>query len=127
MPLSQPGLLVVERAAADGQPLSPVRVIEYRPERVRLETETPEPAVLVLSDTYDQNSRAWRNGEQATIVRANHALRAVFLAPGRHQLEFRYRQPLVWLGLTITLATVVILAVAGAFALIRSRPVRAPR
>ena len=110
-----------------GSPLPSVRVIEYRPERVRLETETPEPAVLVLSDTYDRNWRAWRNGEQATIVRANHALRAVFLGPGRHQLEFRYCQPLVWVGLTITLATVVILAVAGVITLIRSRPPRTPR
>ncbi len=115
-------------AAPDGlgTPLPPVRVVSYVPERVVLEAETPAPAVLVLSDTFDPRWRAWDNGQPVPILRADHALRAVFLTPGRHRVEFRYRQPSVFVGLGITLATLAALGVAGAAGLRRDRRVGAP-
>jgi hypothetical protein len=48
----------------------------------------------------------------------------VFLAPGRHRVEFRYRQPSVFVGLGITVATLVALGAAGLAA--RRRGQRAP-
>jgi hypothetical protein len=60
------------------------------------------------------------------IVRANHALRAVFLLPGRHRVEFRYRQPSVYVGLGVTLATLGALGVAGLVALRRGRRAATP-
>ena len=105
-------------------PLPPVRVVSYAPEQVVLEAEAPEPAVLVLSDTFDPRWRAWDNGQPVPIVRADHALRAVFLAPGRHRVEFRYRQPGVLVGLGITVVTLA--ALGAAVAVARSRARRAP-
>jgi hypothetical protein len=104
-----------------GPPLPPVRIVTYAPEYVSLETEVPEPAVLVLSDTFDRRWRAWDNGQRVPIVRANHTLRAVFLAPGRHRVEFRYRQPSVFVGLGVTVGTLAALGIAGATALRRGR------
>jgi hypothetical protein len=104
-----------------------VRVVSYAPEQVVLEAEAPEPAVLVPSDTFDPWWRAWDNGQPVPIVRADHALRAVFLAPGRHRVELRYRQQgvLVGGGITlVTLGTLAALGAAGAVALSRAR--RAP-
>jgi hypothetical protein len=92
--------------------LPPVRVAVYAAAHVALETETREPAVLVLSDTFDRRWRAWDNGQPVAIARGNHALRAVFLPPGRHRVEFRFRQPTVYAGLAITLATLGALGVA---------------
>ncbi|MGH2511963.1 MAG: hypothetical protein ACRDGQ_04670, partial [Candidatus Limnocylindrales bacterium] len=46
-----------------GAPLPPVRVVTYAPEHVLLEAEVSEPAVLVLSDTFDRRWRAWDNGQ----------------------------------------------------------------
>jgi Dolichyl-phosphate-mannose-protein mannosyltransferase len=106
-----------------GTPLPPVRVVSYAPEQVVLEAEAPEPAVLVLSDTFYPRWRAWDNGQPVPIVRADHALRAVFLAPGRHRVEFRYRQPGVFVGLGITAVTLAALGVAGTVALGRARRV----
>jgi hypothetical protein len=96
----------------DAAPLPPVRVVSYAPAHVVLETETREPAVLVLSDTFDSRWGAWDNGQPVPIARGDHALRAVFLPPGRHQVEYRFRQPSVFVGLGITLATLGALAVA---------------
>jgi hypothetical protein len=109
-----------------GPPLPPVRIVKYAPEHVVLETETPEPAVLVLSDTFDHRWRAWDNGQPVSIARADHALRAVFLAAGRHRVEFRYRQPSVFVGLGVTLATLAALGGAGALAWRRGHPVSPP-
>ena len=109
-----------------GTPLPPVRVVSYAAEQVVLEAEAPEPAVLVLSDTFDPRWRAWDNGQPAPIVRANHALRAVFLAPGRHRVEFRYRQSSVFVGLGVTVATLGALGAAGLVALRRGRRTDAP-
>jgi hypothetical protein len=92
--------------------LPPVRVLAYTPEHVALETETREPAVLVLSDTFDARWRAWDNGQPVPIMRGDHAFRAVFLSAGHHRVEFRYRRPIVYAGLAITLATLGALGVA---------------
>ena len=89
-----------------------VSTTTYAPAHVVVETETPEPAVLVLSDTFDPRWRAWDNGQSVPIARGDHALRAVFLPAGRHQIEFRFRQPSVFVGLGITLATLGALGVA---------------
>ena len=97
-------------------PLPPVRVAEYTPHRVRLETTVAEPALLILSDTHAPGWRAWDNGRPVAILRANHALRAVYLTPGSHVVEFRYRQPAFWLGLAITGVTVLALLGGGVVA-----------
>jgi len=93
-------------------PLPPVRVVTYAAEHVALETDAREPTVLVLSDTYDRRWRAWDNGQPVTIAPADHALRAVFLSAGRHRVEFRYRQPAVFVGLGVTIATLGALGAA---------------
>jgi hypothetical protein len=105
------GFTAVPRVGAP--PLPPVRVLTYAPERVALETEVSEPVVLVLSDTFNSRWQARDNGATVPIVRGDHALRAVFLAPGRHAVEFQYRQPSVFVGIGITLATLGALGVAG--------------
>lgn len=102
-------------------PLPPVKVLEYTPDRIRLETEIGEPLFLLLSDTYDPGWRAWDNGRPVTILRANHALRALPLAPGRHMVEFRYQQPSFWIGLAVSLGTLVALG-AGSLASLWVRP-----
>jgi hypothetical protein len=103
-------------------PLPPVRVAEYTPHRVRLETAVSEPALLILSDTYAPGWRAWDNGRPVPILPADHALRGVYLEPGSHVVEFRYRQPAFWVGLAVTAATVLALLAGGVVAWRRRAP-----
>ena len=103
-----PGFTPAPRIA----PLPPVRVVSYAPAHVVLETETREPAVLVLSDTFDPRWRAWDNGQPVPIARGDHALRAVFLSGGRHRVDFRFRQPSVFVGRASTHATLGALGAA---------------
>ncbi len=104
-----------------GPPPAAVQLVEYTPARVRAAVDTPEPAVLVLSDTFDPRWRAWDGGRPVTIHRADHALRAVFLDAGRHEIEFRYRQPSVLVGLAVTATTVAALGAGAVLAVTRRR------
>ena len=99
-----------------GGPLPPVRVAEYTPHRVRLETTVTEPVLLILSDTHDRGWQARDNGRPVSILRVDHALRGIPLGPGSHVVEFRYRQPAFWLGLGVSGATVLGLAIGGVLA-----------
>jgi hypothetical protein len=107
------------------RPLPPVRVVEYAPHRVRLETTVAERVLLVLSDTYDRGWQAWDNGRPVPIHQIDHALRGVPLAPGSHVVEFRYRQPAFWLGLGVSGVTALGLVVGGVVAW--RRQLRRPR
>jgi hypothetical protein len=106
-------------------PLPPVRVVEHAPHRVRVETTVGEPVLMILSDTHHRGWQAWDNGRPVPILRVNHALRGVHLTPGSHAVEFRYRQPEFWVGLLVSGATALALAVGGVFAW-RRRPEASP-
>jgi len=80
---------------------------------------TDSAAFLVLTDTWFPGWRARVNGVDQAVWRANHAFRAVWLPPGVHEIELRYR-PLsfqVGLGLSVLAA-----CVAAGFCLASRRP-----
>jgi len=103
------------------RPLPPVRVTEYAPHRVRLETTVDQPALLILSDTYAPGWQAWDNGRPVGILRTDHALRGIPLGPGSHVVDLRYRQPEFWLGLAISGATALGLVVGAVLGCRRAR------
>jgi hypothetical protein len=56
-----------------------------------LEVETPARAVLYWADGCDPSWRAWVDGIEVVVHRANLAFKAVFVPPGRHAVRFEYR------------------------------------
>jgi uncharacterized membrane protein YfhO len=75
-------------------------VIErYAPEEVRVWVETPQPAVLILLDAFDQGWTATlESGRVLPIMRANALVRAVVVPAGLHRITFRYETPLLSAG-----------------------------
>jgi len=101
-------------------PLTPaerVEVLDYRPDRIRLRAVVEHPRFLVLSETWSPWWRAWDNGAEVPILQADHALRAVWLSPGGHDLEFRFRYPPFSVGVVLTLLGWAVLAGWGILAL----------
>lgn len=92
------GAAVVEggRALRGGQQVREARIIEWAPNRVRVEAEGP--GLLVLSEVYDPDWRAWVDGEPADVVRADGILRAVHLGTGQREVTFVYRPAGLWMG-----------------------------
>ncbi|MDO8446941.1 MAG: YfhO family protein [Deltaproteobacteria bacterium] len=91
--------------------VSPVpRFMEYYPNRVIMEASLTEPGLLVLGDVYYPGWKAYVDGKETKVYRANYIMRAVALREGRHMVEFRYEPLSFKLGATISLATLFLMA-----------------
>jgi hypothetical protein len=113
-----------EVVLADGTPTVPpagftgrARILELRPDRVRVEVTTSHDGWLVLVDAYDPGWRATLDGRAAAVLRANYAFRAVRAPAGTHVIEQVYRPPSVWAGLALSASALA----AASWIMIRDR------
>jgi hypothetical protein len=74
----------------DAAPPDPVRFLSDRPDRIELSVQPSAPGWLVLADTHFPGWRAFVDGFERPIHRANVAFRAVEVGPGDRRVEFRY-------------------------------------
>jgi uncharacterized membrane protein YfhO len=74
---------------------------------VSIAATTTVPSYLVLTDTYYPGWICEVDGRQTDILRCNYAMRAVYLAPGRHQVVFRFQPPLFRIALVISGLTAI--------------------
>jgi hypothetical protein len=89
-----------QRVAAEGHPYEilpeegrgkgKVRLISESNNRLKLWAETRENTLLVVSDTFFPGWRAFVDGKEEKILRANYNFRAVALPSGSHRVEFVY-------------------------------------
>lgn len=87
----------------------------YTAEEVKVRVETPQAAVLVLLDSFEQGWTATlESGVEIPILRANALVRAVVVPAGEHVVVFSYQTPLLkagaWASLTGVLLCVGLLA-----------------
>lgn len=94
--------------SADSSPSGTATISIDEPEHVVVTTFSEQAAYLVLADSYDPGWRATVDGEPAPIRPAWLAFRAVYLAPGKHEVIFRYRPAGFMAGLAITLGSLVL-------------------
>jgi len=93
-----------------GKPLGgAAQVLSYEPERVVVHADIQSPAFLVLTDTYDSGWRVWVDGQQAPLLRADYAFRAVALGTGSHTVTFTYFPPMFRLGLVLSCVALLVL------------------
>ncbi|MEW6756392.1 MAG: YfhO family protein, partial [Candidatus Latescibacterota bacterium] len=78
------------------------RLIELRPDRVRIEAVLSQPGYVVLVDGYDPGWRVKVDGQPAELLRANLVFRAVPIPTGRHLVEQVYRPRSITLGLMVS-------------------------
>jgi hypothetical protein len=92
-------------------------IVSFEPDRVRIEARLNRPGYVVLVDAYDPDWRATVDGQEATLLRANVAFRAVAISAGTHVVEMTYRPRALPLGLGVSAAALVL----GLGLLVRSR------
>lgn len=86
-----------------GQPFSGSADIEsYQPEIVRINTTSPCDSLLFLSDVFYKGWKSTVDGKDSKILLADHALRAVAVAKGKHTVEFTYEPLSFKLGSIVT-------------------------
>jgi hypothetical protein len=77
---------------------------------VVLETDSPVPALLLLSDMMAPGWQVEVDGKDGTLLEADLVLRAVALSEGRHTVRFHYHDPAVRAGLTLSVTGMILLA-----------------
>ena len=78
---------------------------------IRLQASTPGPALLVVSENFHPNWRAYVDGHEQPVLRANFVWKAVRVPPGNHTVEFRYTDVVAivcrWVSLAVSVCLVV--------------------
>ena len=88
-----------EAPVVDG---SEARILDYQPNTVTIEARMESDGLLVLSDVYYPGWKAYVDGEEKQIYRADYIFRAVYLNKGYHMIRFSYQPASFRLGLTIS-------------------------
>ena len=89
---------------------------EYSPNRLSYEVSAAARGLAVFSEIYyPAGWRAFIDGEEVPILRADYTLRALLIDEGSHEVEFVYDPGSFTIGRNISLASslVIILALAG--------------
>ncbi|MEA3310615.1 MAG: hypothetical protein U9Q76_00165, partial [candidate division WOR-3 bacterium] len=98
-----------------------VQITRYEPNVIELTADVKRPAVLVLSENWYPYYRAWVDGVERKVYRADYTLRAVTLEPGRHEVVFRFRSPYVTAGAWITIVALGLVGLAVVLSLVAAR------
>jgi hypothetical protein len=75
---------------------------KYTNTEVLIHTDTAVPGVLMLNDGYQSSWRVKIDGERAELLKADVALRGVYLPKGEHVVEFYYQPTRLYAGMFIS-------------------------
>lgn len=91
-----------------------VKIIEDSGDRIVVDVHSRGAGYLVIADTLHRGWEASVDGETAEILLADHAVGAVYVTDGRHQVTFDY-EPEIWnRGILISAATALVLITLAA-------------
>ena len=88
----------------EGKAQDRVSILDYQPERVKVQAHLGAPGYLVLTDAYYPGWRALVDGRPAEIERADYYFRALYLGEGKHTIEFVYAPLSFKVGVAISLS-----------------------
>ena len=115
---ANPGL-----AASADTTASPVNVTSYDCNAITVKADMAGPGLLVLSESYHPDWKAYDNGKPVPVLQAYHAFRAVPLGPGQHEVVFRYESRWYRLGSYLSGAALLFLtAMLAAVCIARRKP-----
>jgi hypothetical protein len=92
-----------------------VHISSYEPERVEIEADVSAPGYLVLTDLHYPGWKAFVDDREEPISRADYLFRAVRLAPGHSVVRFEYQPRSFRIGIALSAAAAVLIAVAAAW------------
>jgi hypothetical protein len=101
----------VPAATAPDAEAGTVQITGYKPKEVHLKATAKSAAVLLLNDRSDPDWRVWVDQKPAALLQCNYLMRGVYLTPGEHAIDFRFRPSLG--PLYVTLAAMLFGLVLG--------------
>ncbi len=91
----------VDTSKNDKQFEGVVTIIDYQPEKVTIKAHSNVPAWVFLSDNFYPGWKAYVDGEETKIYRANYSFRAVHVSNGEHIVTFQYEPISFKIGLLL--------------------------
>ena len=98
-----------------------VSIQRYENSLVTIRVTASEDGILVLADSFYPGWKAFVDGKEAEIVKANHFFRAVAFPRGEHWIEFKYEPQSFKFGLIISSLTLTFLVVISLGLFLRQR------
>lgn len=80
-----------------------VKLVSYTPNKVVISTKTDKEGLLFLSDTYYPGWKAFIDGKETEIYRADYTFRSVAVSKGQHEVVFVFKPLSFQLGFSITI------------------------
>lgn len=93
-------------------PEGKAEIKRYSPSEIIVGTESNSPGILFLSDNYFPGWKAWIDGVETQIYRADYSFRSLVLPSGNHVVRFSYEPWSFKLGTILFLSSVVMLPIA---------------
>lgn len=95
-----------------------IELTDYRPDHLVYEYSAPNDVMAVFSEIwYDKGWKAFVDGQEIPILRADYVLRAAQLPGGNHKVEFKFEPQSYYTGENISLIASIVLVLALAFAI----------
>ena len=99
----------------------PAKVYDYRINSFRVDVEMQQDGFLLLSENYYPAWKAYVDGKETKVYRADYLFRAVPLDKGEHEVEFIYKSTAYRIGKTSTLLTSLCLLAISLYVGLRKR------
>jgi hypothetical protein len=81
-----------------------IQLVKHKPNHLIYSSENSKNGFAVFSENYYENGwKAYVDGNETRIFRANYVLRAIQLPAGKHSIEFKFEPQVVKTGSTIAL------------------------
>ena len=90
-------------------PDSIAQLLSAEPNRLLIETWSPSPSILIVSEMTFPGWVATVDGQDASVHTTNYILRGVALPAGVHRVELRYTAPAARNGAVISLLTLIVI------------------
>ena len=113
--------LALKRQPAAPQLPSEVKVATYENNRMILDVSTSEATFLFMSEAYYPGWKAYVDGREEEILRANYVFRAIPVGPGTHKVELVMQPRSFKVGLVLSLLTIVLLLTGWAYSAAKNR------
>ncbi|MBI2028386.1 MAG: YfhO family protein [Candidatus Levybacteria bacterium] len=102
-------------------------IVSYEPQKIVINANTNTPQMLFLSDNYYPGWKAYVDGKETKIYRADYAFRSIYLPKGDHSVKFKYQPASFKVGFMISLSSVVIILLIIFFKLNKIRKFKTHR
>jgi len=104
-----------------------ISITRSEPTLIKIETDSPQPGLLVLTDTFFPGWTATVDQKPAEILATNYLFRGVYLAQGSHKVVFKYAPISFTIGVNLAALCIAALILSFGYVLPRRKKRNQPR